>query len=63
MATQKVTLERLLNKEEVVYWAKKNNIALEEIPGGLVIEEWKINLDTQDKIVSVERRLDEPEQL
>lgn len=62
MATQKVTLERLLNKEEVVYWAKKNGIALEEIPGGLVVEEWKINLE-EDKIVSVERRLDEPEQL
>jgi hypothetical protein len=63
MATQKETLERLLNKEEIIYWAAKGGIAVEEFPGGLFVDEWKVNLNTEDYIASVERRLDEPESL
>lgn len=63
MATQKEALEKLLNKEEILYWARKNSIELEEIPGGILVDEWKINLDTQDYITSIERRLDEPREL
>lgn len=63
MATQKETLERLLNKEEVLYWAKKGGIEVEEISGGLLVDEWKVNLNKEDYITSVERRLDEPQEL
>ncbi|XAO35203.1 hypothetical protein SEA_FRANCOB_3 [Streptomyces phage Francob] len=62
MATQKDVIERLLNKEEILYWARKNGVETEEFPGGIYVDEWKVSLQ-EDKIVSVERRLDEPEQL
>jgi hypothetical protein len=63
MATQKETLERLLNKEEIVYWSEKNGIQIQEIPAGFLVDEWKVNLDENNYIVSVERALDEPREL
>lgn len=63
MATQKETLEKLHNKEEILYWAAKNDIELEEVPGGLFVDEWKINLSEDNYIINVERRLDEPNEL
>ncbi|AXH49152.1 hypothetical protein HWB76_gp004 [Streptomyces phage Blueeyedbeauty] len=62
MATQKDVLERLGTKEELLYWARKNNIAVEEIDGGFLLDEWKVSLE-EERIVSVERRLDEPQSL
>jgi hypothetical protein len=62
MATQKETLEKLHSKEEILYWARKNNIEIEEFPGGYYVDDWSINLE-EDTIVSVERRLDEPREL
>lgn len=62
MATQKDVLERLGTREELVYWAKKNNIAVEKIDGGYLVEEWQVTLE-EDRITSVERRLDEPQSL
>lgn len=63
MATQKEVLESLVNQDELVYWAHKNNVNLEEFPGGFYADqEWKVNIQ-EERIVSVERRLDEPQQL
>jgi len=62
MATQKETIERLLTKEEILYWAAKNGIETEEFPGGIYVDEWQVNLQ-EDNILSVERRLDEPREL
>jgi len=63
MATQKETLEKLLNKEEILYWAKKNGVEYEEIPAGIFVDEWKINLSEDNYIINIERRLDEPREL
>lgn len=63
MATQKDTLERLVNKEEIVYWAKKGRVEIESFDGGIYVDDWQINLDTNDMIVSVERRMDESQEL
>jgi hypothetical protein len=63
MATQKDTLERLVNKEEIVYWAKKGGVEIESFDGGIYVDDWQINLDTNDMIVSVERRMDESQEL
>lgn len=62
MATQKDVLEKLGTEEELIYWARKNNVQLEEFPGGFYVDEWTILLDNKT-ITSVERRVDEPEQL
>lgn len=62
MATQKDVLEKLGTEEELIYWARKNNIQLEEFSGGFYVDEWTILLDNKT-ITSVERRVDEPEQL
>jgi hypothetical protein len=62
MATQKDVLERLGTREELVYWSEKNNISIEEIDSGYFVEEWKVTLE-EDRITSVERRLDEPQSL
>jgi hypothetical protein len=62
MATQKEVVERLVNKEEILYWARKNGHETEEFPGGIYVDEWKVYLE-EDTIVSVERRLDEPTEL
>ncbi|QWT29900.1 hypothetical protein SEA_TUNATARTARE_4 [Streptomyces phage TunaTartare] len=63
MATQKETIEKLLNKEEILYWSRKNNIQIEEFDGGIYIDEWTVLLDQEDKIAAVERRLDVPREL
>ncbi|UUG69345.1 hypothetical protein SEA_SHAM_4 [Streptomyces phage Sham] len=63
MATQKETIEKLLNKEEILYWAKKNNVQVEEFDGGIYVDEWSVLLDQEDKIAAVERRLDVPREL
>lgn len=60
MATQKEVVERLLTKEEILYWAAKNGIEVEEFPGGLYVEEWKVSLEN-NTITMVERRTDEPQ--
>lgn len=62
MATQKETLEKLHSKDEILYWAKKNGIEIEEFPGGIYVDDWSIILE-EGRIVSVERRLDEPGEL
>jgi hypothetical protein len=62
MATQKEVLERMVNREELIYWAIKNDFVLEDFPGGVWVDEWQINLENNN-IISVERRLDEPGQL
>ncbi|QNN99109.1 hypothetical protein SEA_FAUST_3 [Streptomyces phage Faust] len=64
MATQKEVLENLVNQDEVLYWAHKNGVNLEAFSGGFYVDhEWQVNIDTEGKIVSVERRLDEPREL
>jgi hypothetical protein len=63
MATQKEFIENLVNKDEILYWARKNGVATELFPGGIYVDEWQVSLDTQERIVSVERRLDEPREL
>ncbi|QOI67409.1 hypothetical protein SEA_BEUFFERT_4 [Streptomyces phage Beuffert] len=63
MATQKDVLERLGTEDEILYWAHKNGVALEAFSGGYRVDEWNINLDEQGRILSVERRLDEPQSL
>lgn len=63
MATQKETIEKLLNKEEVIYWARKNAVTIEIFDGGIYIDEWTVVFDQEDKIAAVERRLDEPTEL
>lgn len=63
MATQKDVILSLLNKGEVLYWAKKNRLEVEEFPGGLYVDDWKVTFNTQDNITTVERRLDEPQEL
>lgn len=63
MATYKETLERLINREEVVYWGAKNGVVVEDTTGGLSVGEYIINLDDNDQIISVERRLDVPQKL
>jgi hypothetical protein len=63
MATQKETIEKLLNKEEILYWSRKNNMQIEEFDGGIYIDEWTVLLDQEDKIAAVERRLDVPREL
>lgn len=62
MATTKDALMRLGSEEELLYWAKKNNIRLVRIPGGYVVEEHTILLN-KGYIVSVERTLHEPREL
>lgn len=59
MATQRRVLEKLGTEDELLYWAKKNNVAMEEFPGGYYVDEWTI-LVQERNIVSVERRIDEP---
>lgn len=63
MATKKETLERLVNQDELLYWAHNNGIRLEAFSGGFYVdEEWQVN--TQESIItSVERRMDEPREL
>jgi hypothetical protein len=63
MATTQETIKKLLNREEVIYWAKKNGVRLEEFPGGFWVGEWTITFDQEDKIAAVERRLDVPTEL
>lgn len=63
MATQKEVLERLVNRDEIVHWAERNSYALEEDSGGLYVGEWYITLDENNYIKTVERRLDEPQEL
>lgn len=63
MATQKEVLEKLHSRDEIIYWAAKNGYAAEEISGGILVDEWKINLDENNIITTVERRLDEPIEL
>jgi len=63
MATQKDVLEKLGTEDEILYWAHKNGVALEAHSGGYYVDDWTINLDTERKIQSVERRLDEPKEL
>lgn len=53
----------MVNKEEILYWAAKKGIVPEEIPGGLVVDEWKITLDENNLVTNVERKLDEPTEL
>lgn len=62
MATQKSVIENLVNRDEILYWAKKNGVQTEDFPGGIYVDEWQVYLQ-EDKIVSVERRLDEPREL
>lgn len=63
MATTQETIKRLLNREEVIYWAKKNGITLEEFPGGFWVDEWSVYFTKDNKIAAVERRLDVPREL
>ncbi|UTN92263.1 hypothetical protein SEA_STIGMA_4 [Streptomyces phage Stigma] len=63
MATKKETLERLVNKEEILYWAKKNAVEIEIEGDRIHVDDWSIILDDEDKIAAVERRLDVPREL
>ena len=63
MTTQRGTIERLLNKEEILYWARKNNVSVREFSGGLHVDEWTVMLDQEDRISSVEMTLDVPREL
>lgn len=63
MATKKETLERLVNKEEILYWAKKNAVEIEIEEDRIHVDDWTIILDDEDKIAAVERRLDVPREL
>lgn len=63
MATTQDAIKKLLNREEVIYWARKNSITLEEFPGGFWVDEWTVTFDQEDKIAAVERRLDVPREL
>ncbi|QZE11604.1 hypothetical protein SEA_KARP_4 [Streptomyces phage Karp] len=63
MATKKETLERLVNKEEILYWAKKNAVEIEIEDDRIHVDDWSIILDDEDKIAAVERRLDVPREL
>ncbi|QQO39692.1 hypothetical protein SEA_BELFORT_4 [Streptomyces phage Belfort] len=63
MATKKETLERLVNKEEILYWAKKNAVEIEIEDDRIHVDDWSIILDDEDKIAVVERRLDVPREL
>ncbi|AXH68722.1 hypothetical protein SEA_COMRADE_4 [Streptomyces phage Comrade] len=63
MATKKETLERLVNKEEILYWARKNAVEIEIEDDRIHVDDWSIILDDEDKIAAVERRLDVPREL
>ncbi|AXG66128.1 hypothetical protein SEA_ANNADREAMY_4 [Streptomyces phage Annadreamy] len=60
MATQKEVLESLGTEDELLYWAKKNKIELEDFPGGYFVDEWQVTIHN-NTIMLVERRLDEPQ--
>ncbi|QIQ62891.1 hypothetical protein SEA_MOAB_3 [Streptomyces phage Moab] len=62
MATTKDVLEKLHSREEIDYWAAKGGFEVEDFPGGVYVGEYKINLE-ENRIVSVESRLDEPRTL
>lgn len=62
MATQKEVLEKLGTEEELLYWAAKGGIALEQFSGGWHVNEWSIYTNNKT-ITSVERRMDEPREL
>lgn len=63
MATQRETIENLIRKDEVLYWARINGLEVEEFPGGLHVDGWTVTFTNEENIAAVVERLDVPREL
>lgn len=57
MADLRQTLLSLVNRDEVIYWCRKNNKTLVES----TVDEWEIVFDDQGRIIDVRMSLDVPQ--
>lgn len=63
MNVSKRMLENLVNRGEVEYWAKVNNISLAEDGTRHILAGWVIEYKDSGNIKSVERKMDEPREV